>query len=134
MNPSFNPKPPLADIIKTRIANAYKHNILQSNATDSVVVRAISMKFGVGMDRVRAIIRLKELETSWTKEVRCPFFCVFWTLLIGKTGTDTADRVPERNAIPSGSQTTRYGQVARSRSSRAGANRERKESRRLRDG
>ncbi|KAM0754793.1 hypothetical protein T439DRAFT_321838 [Meredithblackwellia eburnea MCA 4105] len=39
-------------------------------ATDSVVVRAVSQKFGVGMDRVRAIIRLKELERKWKNEGR----------------------------------------------------------------
>ncbi|GAA6017919.1 hypothetical protein JCM11491_001216 [Sporobolomyces phaffii] len=70
LNPSFKPNPPLADEIKTKIYNAYVHNILIKNATDSQVVRAVSSKFGVAMDRVRAIIRLKELEKSWKSEGR----------------------------------------------------------------
>ncbi|KAK4053451.1 hypothetical protein OIV83_001618 [Microbotryomycetes sp. JL201] len=65
LNPSFKPLPPLADALKTRIYNAYTFNIVAKDATDSQVVRAISAKFGVAMDRVRAIIRLKELEKSW---------------------------------------------------------------------
>jgi len=32
-------------------------------------VRAVSAKFGVGMERVRAVIRLKELEKRWKDEV-----------------------------------------------------------------
>ncbi|GAA5867286.1 hypothetical protein JCM1840_005011 [Sporobolomyces johnsonii] len=70
LNPTFRPNPPLADAIKTKIYNAYVHNILVKNATDSQVVRAVSSKFGVGMDRVRAVIRLKELEKSWKEEGR----------------------------------------------------------------
>ncbi|GAA5838281.1 hypothetical protein JCM3766R1_005508 [Sporobolomyces carnicolor] len=70
LNPSFKPNPPLADEIKTKIYNAYVHNILIKNATDSQVVRAVSSKYGVAMDRVRAIIRLKELEKSWKSEGR----------------------------------------------------------------
>lgn len=62
--------PPLADLTKTRIYNAYLHNILQKDATDSQVVRAVSTKFGVAMDRVRAIVRLKELERRFRSEVR----------------------------------------------------------------
>lgn len=69
LNPSFKPNPPLADEIKTKIYNAYVHNILIKDATDSQVVRAVSSKFGVAMDRVRAIIRLKELEKSWKSQV-----------------------------------------------------------------
>lgn len=64
--------PPLADVTKTRIYNAYLHNILQKDATDSQVVRAVSTKFGVAMDRVRAIVRLKELERRFKSEVREP--------------------------------------------------------------
>ncbi|GAA5869414.1 hypothetical protein JCM16303_000459 [Sporobolomyces ruberrimus] len=70
LNPTFKPNPPLADAIKTKIYNAYVHNILIKNATDSQVVRAVSSKFGVAMDRVRAIIRLKELEKNWKSEGR----------------------------------------------------------------
>ncbi|GAA5995508.1 hypothetical protein JCM5350_006018 [Sporobolomyces pararoseus] len=70
LNPSFKPNPPLADEIKTKIYTAYVHNILIKDATDSQVVRAVSSKFGVAMDRVRAIIRLKELEKSWKSEGR----------------------------------------------------------------
>lgn len=73
MNPTFAPLPPLADTIKTNIYNAYTFNILEAKATDSQVIRAVSSKFGVGMDRVRAIVRLKELEKKWKDEVR-PFF------------------------------------------------------------
>ncbi len=69
LNPSFRPLAPLADATKTRIFNTYVHNIIQPNATDAVVVRAISEKFGVGMDRIRAVIRLKELEKSWKDAV-----------------------------------------------------------------
>ncbi|KAM0788484.1 hypothetical protein ACM66B_001617 [Microbotryomycetes sp. NB124-2] len=65
LNPTFRPLPPLADAVKTRIYNAYTFNIVAKDATDSQVVRAISAKFGVAMDRVRAVIRLKELEKSW---------------------------------------------------------------------
>lgn len=72
MNPSFNPLPPLADTIKERIYTAYAYNIRIKDATDKQVVRAVSSKFGVSMDRVRAIIRLKELEEQWRKEVRFP--------------------------------------------------------------
>ncbi|BGO98088.1 hypothetical protein RTG_01289 [Rhodotorula toruloides ATCC 204091] len=68
MNPSFNPLPPLADTIKERIYTAYAYNIRIKDATDKQVVRAVSSKFGVSMDRVRAIIRLKELEEQWRKE------------------------------------------------------------------
>jgi hypothetical protein len=65
--------PPLADVLKTKIYNAYLHNILESSSSsDAVVVRAVSAKFGVGMERVRAIIRLKELEKSWKDSVRPP--------------------------------------------------------------
>ncbi|GAA6028109.1 hypothetical protein JCM8097_001875 [Rhodosporidiobolus ruineniae] len=70
LNPTFNPLPPLADSIKSKIYNAYVHNILLKDATDSQVVRAVSSRFGVSMDRVRAIIRLKELEKSWKDEGR----------------------------------------------------------------
>ncbi|GAA5963943.1 hypothetical protein JCM8115_002768 [Rhodotorula mucilaginosa] len=70
LNPTFNPLPPLADVTKTRIYNAYLHNILQKDATDSQVVRAVSTKFGVAMDRVRAIVRLKELERRFKSEGR----------------------------------------------------------------
>ncbi|BGP54226.1 hypothetical protein JCM8202_001359 [Rhodotorula sphaerocarpa] len=70
LNPTFNPLPPLADLTKTRIYNAYLHNILQKDATDSQVVRAVSTKFGVAMDRVRAIVRLKELERRFRSEGR----------------------------------------------------------------
>ncbi|GAA6052698.1 hypothetical protein JCM3770_007180 [Rhodotorula araucariae] len=70
LNPTFNPLPPLADSIKTKIYNAYLHNILLKDATDSQVVRAVSTRFGVSMDRVRAIIRLKELEKRWKEEGR----------------------------------------------------------------
>ena len=70
MNPTFAPLPPLADEIKTRIYNAYYHNITDSSATsDAQVIRGVSAKFGVAMDRVRAIVRLKELEQSWKTEV-----------------------------------------------------------------
>ncbi|BGP23171.1 ribosomal protein S35, mitochondrial protein [Rhodotorula toruloides] len=68
MNPSFNPLPPLADTIRERIYNAYAYNIRIKDATDKQVVRAVSGKFGVSMDRVRAIIRLKELEEQWKQE------------------------------------------------------------------
>ncbi|GJN87280.1 hypothetical protein Rhopal_000228-T1 [Rhodotorula paludigena] len=70
LNPTFAPLPPLADSIKSKIYNAYVHNILLKDATDSQVVRAVSSKFGVSMDRVRAIIRLKELEKKWKEEGR----------------------------------------------------------------
>ncbi|GAA6000255.1 hypothetical protein JCM10207_007926 [Rhodosporidiobolus poonsookiae] len=70
LNPTFNPLPPLADSTKTKIYNAYLHNILIKDATDSQVVRAVSARFGVSMDRVRAIIRLKELEKQWKQEGR----------------------------------------------------------------
>ncbi|BGP14431.1 hypothetical protein JCM10213_004554 [Rhodosporidiobolus nylandii] len=70
LNPTFNPLPPLADSIKTKIYNAYLSNILLKDATDSQVVRAVSAKHGVSMDRVRAIIRLKELEKQWKDEGR----------------------------------------------------------------
>ena len=33
-------------------------------------MREVSRKYGVGMERVRAVIRLKELEKSWKEEVR----------------------------------------------------------------
>lgn len=73
MNPTFSPLPPLADVVKTKIYNAYIINLISTpSATDSVVVRAVSQKFGVSMDRVRAIIRLKELEKRWKDEVRRP--------------------------------------------------------------
>ena len=71
LNPTFSPLPPLADIIKTRIYNSYTYNLTsQPSATDASVVRAISAKFGVSMMRVRAVIRLKELEKRWKDEVR----------------------------------------------------------------
>ncbi|GAA5891391.1 hypothetical protein JCM6882_004680 [Rhodosporidiobolus microsporus] len=70
LNPTFSPLPPLADSSKTKIYNAYVHNILVKDATDSQVVRAVSARFGVSMDRVRAIIRLKELEKQWKVEGR----------------------------------------------------------------
>ncbi|TNY18524.1 eukaryotic mitochondrial regulator protein-domain-containing protein [Rhodotorula diobovata] len=70
LNPTFNPLPPLADSVKTKIYNAYLHNILLKDATDSQVVRAVSTRFGVSMDRVRAIIRLKELEKRWKEDGR----------------------------------------------------------------
>ncbi|KAK4698965.1 hypothetical protein P7C70_g7304, partial [Phenoliferia sp. Uapishka_3] len=71
MNPTFNPLPPLADSTKTKIYNAYIINLMSnSGSVDSVVVRAVSQKFGVSMDRVRAIIRLKELEKRWKDEGR----------------------------------------------------------------
>lgn len=72
MNPSFNPQPPLADEIKTRIYNSYYHNITDNKKadSDSVVIREVSSKYGVAMDRVRAIVRLKELEGAWKAEKR----------------------------------------------------------------
>ncbi|KAI5481552.1 ribosomal protein S35, mitochondrial protein [Pseudohyphozyma bogoriensis] len=69
LNPTFSPRAPLADSLKTRIYNAYRFNILKpEKPSDSVVVRAVAQKFGVGMDRVRAVVRLKELEQSWKEE------------------------------------------------------------------
>lgn len=79
LNPTFRPLAPLADATKTRIFNTYVHNILQPNATDAVVVRAISEKFGVSMDRIRAVIRLKELEKSWKDQVS-QHFALGWRL------------------------------------------------------
>ena len=74
MNPSFAPLPPLADEVKTRIYNAYYHNITDSKTmSDTQVIRAVSAKFGVAMDRVRAIVRLKELEETWKSEVSFAF-------------------------------------------------------------
>lgn len=70
LNPTFRPLPPLADTVKTKIYNAYTYNILAKDATDSQVVRAVAAKFGIAMDRVRAVIRLKELEKSWKDQVR----------------------------------------------------------------
>ncbi|GAA5974182.1 hypothetical protein JCM11641_003311 [Rhodosporidiobolus odoratus] len=70
LNPTFSPIPPLADSTKFKIFNAYVHNISTKDATDSQVVRAVSARFGVSMDRVRAIIRLKELEKEWKDEGR----------------------------------------------------------------
>ncbi|SGY28653.1 BQ5605_C084g13000 [Microbotryum silenes-dioicae] len=68
LNPTFKPLPPVSELIKTKIYHAYLGN-LQTNSppSDLVVVRAISSKFGLSMARVRAIIRLKELEQEWKK-------------------------------------------------------------------
>lgn len=71
LNPTFSPLPPLADSLKTKIYNTYQYNVVESpSAPDSLVVREVSRKYGVGMERVRAVIRLKELEKSWKEEVR----------------------------------------------------------------
>ncbi|SCZ94052.1 BZ3500_MvSof-1268-A1-R1_Chr6-1g08389 [Microbotryum saponariae] len=72
LNPTFKPLPPVSELIKTKVYHAYLGN-LQTNSpntttpSDLVVVRAISSKFGLSMARVRAIIRLKELEQEWKK-------------------------------------------------------------------
>lgn len=82
MNPSFAPQPPLADSIKSKIFSTYNQGIVsRPDVTDSQIVRGISTKFGVGMERVRAIIRLKELEVNWNKMVSLPtyFFPSFFS-------------------------------------------------------
>ena len=70
LNPAFKPLPPLPDTLKTRIYNAFIYNIENHpNVTsDAQVVRAVAAKFGVAMDRVRAIVRLKELEKTMRAE------------------------------------------------------------------
>ncbi|SCV67893.1 BQ2448_5504 [Microbotryum intermedium] len=76
LNPTFNPLPPVSEYIKTKVHHAYLGN-LQTNPnpntptptapSDKVVIRALSAKFGISMTRIRAIIRLKELEQEWKK-------------------------------------------------------------------
>lgn len=125
MNPSFNPLPPLSDVIKTKIFNAYTLNLVSSpNTTDSIVVRAVSLKFGVGMERVRAIIRLKELEKSWKDQVRCDLavcgasrgrVLMRW---MGFAGSDFADGAAEGDGESSWSQDPR-GALERHRATRS---------------
>lgn len=59
LNPSFRPPPPLSDALKTKI-----YTLNQSDPQKYTPTK-LSLDFKVSVDRVKAVIRLKELEKSW---------------------------------------------------------------------
>ena len=61
-NPSFKPPTPLSDNLRTVIYNSYATN---PTANDP---HTLSIRYGISVRRVEAIIRLKQLEATW-KEV-----------------------------------------------------------------
>lgn len=59
MNPSFKPPTPISDSVRTQIFNLYmKENMGELE---------LSSRFGLGLSRVKAILRLKKLEQLWIK-------------------------------------------------------------------
>jgi len=59
MNPSFKPPTPLSDKIRTQIFNLYMN--------ENVNELELSSRFGLGVSRIKAILRLKKLEQLWIK-------------------------------------------------------------------
>ena len=60
-NPSFRPPPPLSDALKTRIYSLYQSDMVKYTPTK------LSLDYKVSVDRVKAVIRLKDLEKSWVE-------------------------------------------------------------------
>lgn len=61
LNPSFRPPPPIADKTKNHLFTLYKSNPKKFS------IRVLSAAYGIGLKRVDAIIRLKEVELDWVK-------------------------------------------------------------------
>lgn len=62
LNPSFDPPPP--------IAQSQKRNLWKLHQSDPAnTVRVLSGKYGISMERLRAILRLQALETEWNRKV-----------------------------------------------------------------
>lgn len=66
LNPTFKPPPPLSDRLRNIIFSEWMKNPSQNNP------RALSIRHGVSIKRVEAIIRLKVHEHKW-KQVSTPF-------------------------------------------------------------
>jgi hypothetical protein len=61
LNPSFEPPPPLPNVLKKEMYDLYMKD------PEANSVRALSQRFHVGMKRVDAILRLKGMEHAWYK-------------------------------------------------------------------
>jgi len=59
MNPSFKPPTPLSDKTRTQIFNFY--------IDEKMGELELSSRYGLGVSRIRAILRLKKLEQLWIK-------------------------------------------------------------------
>ncbi|KIM32941.1 hypothetical protein M408DRAFT_189572 [Serendipita vermifera MAFF 305830] len=63
MNPSFKPPTPISDKVRTQIFNLYMN--------ENMGEQELSSRFGLGVSRVKAILRLKKLEQLWIKDRVC---------------------------------------------------------------
>lgn len=68
LNPSFDPPPPLSRDQKLTIWKLHSSDPENS-------IRVLSGKFGISMERIRAILRLQALESEWTQEVSKLILC-----------------------------------------------------------
>ncbi|EIM23748.1 hypothetical protein WALSEDRAFT_7663, partial [Wallemia mellicola CBS 633.66] len=59
LNPTFRPPAPLSDALKTRI-----YTLNQSDPQKYTPTK-LSLDHKISVDRIKAIIRLKELESNW---------------------------------------------------------------------
>ncbi|KAH6917095.1 eukaryotic mitochondrial regulator protein-domain-containing protein [Coprinopsis sp. MPI-PUGE-AT-0042] len=64
MNPSFRPSPPISDVQRDAMYNAYMADPMKNN------VRTLAQRYGMSLKRVDAILRLKGLERDWAKNKR----------------------------------------------------------------
>ncbi|PVF99866.1 hypothetical protein CPB86DRAFT_265014 [Serendipita vermifera] len=58
-NPTFKPPTPISDKTKTQIFNLHLR--------DKISEQELSQRFGLGIGRIKAILRLKKLEQLWMK-------------------------------------------------------------------
>ena len=60
LNPMFRPQPPVSETVKASVIQDWQ------NGTG---LRQISTKYGVTLERVEAILKLKQVRDRWTEEV-----------------------------------------------------------------
>lgn len=67
LNESFKPPTPLSDALKSTIYNAFAAAVsTHTDKSESYHVRQLSARYGLSLDRIRAIVRLKALEANTT--------------------------------------------------------------------
>lgn len=67
LNPTFNPPPPLSQAVRDQMWSLHSQNPSANS------VRVLSGRFGVQMERVTAVLRLKALEHEFVKKVSFGF-------------------------------------------------------------
>ena len=60
LNPMFRPKPPISDTVKDGVVQDWQ---------SGTGLRQISTKYGVTLERVEAILKLKQIRDRWTGQV-----------------------------------------------------------------